>query len=184
MGLYRKLLRRLFYTAAALSTLLLATLIVWPVSYFREMAVSCSTSGVSQFEMEINSGRLTLFDMPTRPHPVGLRYHAGGRLNDNWSYFNWRMPYTYAGDAGDIDVAGVEYSWFPFVDPLELASLKIPFFYLALLFSILPLLALRAIRRRRRLTRAGLCSKCGYDLRAHAIGDKCPECGTPVAKKP
>jgi len=36
---------------------------------------------------------------------------------------------------------------------------------------------------RRRLSKAfreGLCPKCGYDLRAHAPGDKCPECGTPI----
>jgi predicted amidophosphoribosyltransferase len=56
----------------------------------------------------------------------------------------------------------------------------IPFSYLALLFSILPLLAFRSIRRRRRSSRIGLCPKCNYDLRAHAPGSLCPECGTPV----
>ena len=25
-----------------------------------------------------------------------------------------------------------------------------------------------------------LCLTCGYDLRAHKSGDKCPECGTPI----
>jgi ribosomal protein L32 len=51
-----------------------------------------------------------------------------------------------------------------------------------LLFSILPLLALRAISRRRKAANAaGLCPKCGYDLRAHHAGDKCPECGTLIS---
>jgi hypothetical protein len=26
----------------------------------------------------------------------------------------------------------------------------------------------------------GLCLKCGYDLRAHGPGQRCPECGTPI----
>ena len=35
--------------------------------------------------------------------------------------------------------------------------------------------------RSRRRARRGLCAKCGYDLRAHAPGSNCPECGTAVA---
>jgi len=27
---------------------------------------------------------------------------------------------------------------------------------------------------------SGRCPKCGYDLRAHRPGEKCPECGSPV----
>jgi hypothetical protein len=34
------------------------------------------------------------------------------------------------------------------------------------------------VSRRERL---GLCSHCGYDLRAHGVGERCPECGTSVA---
>ncbi|GEM_PF-3665590 len=36
----------------------------------------------------------------------------------------------------------------------------------------------------RRQRRAGLCPKCHYDLRAHAPGNKCPECGTVIPSKP
>jgi hypothetical protein len=51
---------------------------------------------------------------------------------------------------------------------------------LASLFLLLP--AVYALRRWRRRVgrRQGTCAKCGYDLRA--TPDRCPECGTAVAK--
>jgi hypothetical protein len=39
---------------------------------------------------------------------------------------------------------------------------------------------LRTIAR----TLAGLCPACAYDLRAHAPGARCPECGRPVTRPP
>jgi hypothetical protein len=46
------------------------------------------------------------------------------------------------------------------------------------------LLVLARWRRRRQAWRAGLCQTCGYDLRAHAPGQNCPECGTRVPNGP
>lgn len=34
--------------------------------------------------------------------------------------------------------------------------------------------------RRRRRPEAGKCGRCGYDLRAHVAGQRCPECGTVI----
>ena len=56
-------------------------------------------------------------------------------------------------------------------------ALAVPYWSLQILFLIAPAVWLRrAIRQRKELRQAsGLCSVCGYDLRA--TPDRCPECG-------
>ena len=57
----------------------------------------------------------------------------------------------------------------------------VPYWLLAVLTAILPMVAgvgmFRSVRRRRR-KQAGRCATCGYDLRAS--GEVCPECGAKV----
>jgi hypothetical protein len=38
-----------------------------------------------------------------------------------------------------------------------------------------------ALWYRRKRPPSGLWPTCSYDLRAHALGQACPECGTPVS---
>ena len=54
------------------------------------------------------------------------------------------------------------------------------FFACGLIFAIAGIGQFRAWRATTRL-REGLCLRCGYDLRAHTGGDRCPECGWPLA---
>jgi hypothetical protein len=56
-----------------------------------------------------------------------------------------------------------------------------PFGAVALIFSILPALAVLSWQRRRRRIPQGICPRCGYDLRA--TPDRCPECGTTTPGK-
>src|SRR5215208_7193534 len=59
----------------------------------------------------------------------------------------------------------------------------VPYWFLALLFSVTPSLWLRAARHRRAARRWGrdvLCAHCGYDLRA--TPGRCPECGAERGK--
>lgn len=64
-------------------------------------------------------------------------------------------------------------------------ELILPYWVPAVVMGILPTLWLvrrRTEARRRRRAEAGLCVKCGYDLRAG--GATCPECGSAAAPRP
>ena len=187
MGTLRKILRRLFYTAAAVSTLLLLdTLILWPVSYnyFGKVEhVDYATPPKATNAFGFQRGRIYFLHQiaffPKKAPSGGFHFSYGKDFPgafDSWSYLTWNKR-----DGSDgVSTLGVRLLASFGVSAYHF-FLLIPFSYLALLFALLPALAFRAIRRRRRsLARVGLCAKCGYDLRAHGPGDKCPECGTPV----
>ena len=58
-------------------------------------------------------------------------------------------------------------------------NLVVPYWMLAVVFAVLPVVRLELWRRSRREARrrgAGRCAKCGYDLRA--TPQRCSECGT------
>jgi hypothetical protein len=65
-------------------------------------------------------------------------------------------------------------------DRVEIVEIHIPCWALALAFGWPPGLSLIRWFRRRRVA-PGCCIHCGYDLRAHKVGDKCPECGAAIS---
>ena len=54
-----------------------------------------------------------------------------------------------------------------------------PHWAMALATTVVPAIWLARARGRRRRRHAGLCTRCGYDMRA--TPDRCPECGTEAA---
>ena len=64
--------------------------------------------------------------------------------------------------------------------PREFWTVALPCWSLFVAFAILPTGRLISGIRRSRRARRGRCGACGYDLRA--TPDRCPECGTLVAK--
>ena len=70
-------------------------------------------------------------------------------------------------------------------DPeLDAAVLRVPYWLLLAATGALPIAGLLRAHQRRRAAREaalrGHCPVCGYDLRAHTRGERCPECGTAV----
>ena len=67
-------------------------------------------------------------------------------------------------------------------------GIRFPTWWLVSIFSIIPGSRLLGfvIRRQRTASRLkmGYCLQCGYDLRAHQPGQKCPECGTLILSNP
>lgn len=109
-------------------------------------------------------GRIRIFGVPYEPLQI--------EKNQQWRLLgvesDQRRHVLATGD-GRIVCSGV--SW----------QLLVPLWWFAGLSLPLPLLwlAVRHGRRTKRtMAKTGLCSSCGYDLRASK--DKCPECGTPV----
>jgi hypothetical protein len=184
MGTLPTILRRSFYTAATVSSLLLlATLIFWPVSYYRNSGVTYVCSSAPAYSLYGQSGRCVA-GFNSQYFPWGDKYfilssaklYKGG-LND-WSYLTLNSLTPTGGNLGTDATTSLGLLRWRSPGTFEVAIVCIPFAYLALLFSILPLLAVHSLRRRRRAARVGLCPKCGYDQRAHQPGDHCPECGT------
>ncbi|MFT3788496.1 MAG: hypothetical protein QM770_20380 [Tepidisphaeraceae bacterium] len=62
--------------------------------------------------------------------------------------------------------------------PAEQVRLLLPMWALALPLIVFPATSVVGLWRRRRMSHAGLCPACGYDLRASP--QRCPECGREV----
>ena len=99
---------------------------------------------------------------------------AANRLSDQNPPFNtlsyYLMPHFHADTKWQQDIEEKTFE----------IRIELPWWLLAVLFGIAPMIWLFLWFRRRKRKRASGCANCGYDLRAHAVGDKCPECGTPV----
>jgi hypothetical protein len=110
-----------------------------------------------------------LYWMDSEPGKVVLCRQKGVHV-DGTDYDDFRFWSIYFQGSWSRDGGGI---W----------NCEVPYWMLAVLASVVPTVwaAVRFWGRRR--TRAGLCSSCGYDLRA--TPDRCPECGTlPRAGEP
>lgn len=165
--------RRLFTLLAALSlTLCLATCALWVRSYWQN-GLNGQKFHFSERVIYTDAGKVWL------------------RADHSWPEVDdatWGEDYevSFAGfgvRAGNRNQVAPDFSW---VSAHYTKWWFLPLWFPALLFGLPPAYWSLHIVRRRLSLRDGLCTSCGYDLRA--TPDRCPECGllsqaTPVESR-
>ena len=172
------MLRRLYSLLSAVSLVLCAArCVLWVRSRGEADWLSWRSPDRSVDLVSSHGGLMARFASAARPGSFGegspIRHDTSdrpilgfgdirpvGRVFREWGFGLWRMPITPGGFTGAC--------W----------EVTVPCWSAAVLTSILPGAWLRSRVRSRKLRQrsaAGLCSSCGYDLRA--TPDRCPQCG-------
>ena len=146
-----------------------ATAALWARSYWEcDMLRHHTNEAYRESRSQSNRGELTAF---VYRHSAGYTVH--------WGVANLKLYAAGFPQDSSISIPGFGYGNFVFPGrPEYVRGVWFPHWFAVLLLAILPAVRLRAHLRNRKRNRAGLCPKCGYDLRA--TPDRCPECGTEV----
>jgi hypothetical protein len=186
----RRFIRRLFTFVSAVSLLLcVATAVAWVRSYWRTDAVvyvGPSGHSVAQWMR----GRICFGGDnfgTTRRFVHADSWHV--TADADWGESAWhaipeclrRLGFAY--DSSATSIAAMPAAPPPDVGnaaPPPVVStwrLLAPLWPFCAVFAVAPLVWYARRSRLRRRIRLGLCTSCGYDLRAHGAGERCPECG-------
>ena len=165
--------RRLLNLLTALSLLLcVAVLTLWARSYWHghRIGYAWTSAGAGSHRdvaLACISGQFSL----TRSRWIA----PGASVETGW-YLNERHPrpgYDMEGIFGGVQHRTVT------APDRQLSEVRVPMWTAALVLAVLPAMTVRRLRRDRRRASAGLCPRCGYDLRA--TPGRCPECGEEAA---
>ena len=185
----RSFARHLFTILTGLSLLLcVATAVLWVRSYWRFDSVGHVRGPVSNGSLKremVISARGTI--LLTRIDSTGMGSKTKTPLIAGWDWHSYPNPAAIGTllevvRAQGFEMAGLGGFHHHVVSGssmLDNRTLVLPCWLLVPLFAVLPIMWCRSELRRRRRDKAGLCPKCGYDLRA--TPDRCPECGTTMA---
>lgn len=190
--------RRVFQVFSVLSGLLsVALMVLWVRSYFvgdvatyyqrpgdgssagYGVSSGCGSLGLSSFHFSGFPVRAlgwyrvdaqTPYDRAVPPVFLSSVIPVSSRIS--WNYLGFAC---YSG-SNSLHFASPDHA--PWITDLFL--LAIPHWLPALLLAMPPFVHFRRAWRVRYRRAHNLCLSCGYDLRAHAAGQKCPECGTVI----
>jgi hypothetical protein len=180
--------RRLFTILSAVS-LLLCTAVCW--MWTRSIAyIDLYHYQLSEWESEqLRSDHY--FYLVSRPgeFEFGTMEFVRDKVFNIYLFYGWAEYETNPAKAWASQRLGISGSFSPTVskspsytlrhDNTNYWNIRLPYWLLIVLFSILPIVWLgRRLRERRRIRRLRRhqCASCGYDLRA--TPGRCPECGT------
>jgi len=174
--------RRLLNLLTAVSLLLgVGTVALWGLSVWRRDVLSRHTSGHSWLMSNQPAGlylAVSTTDDPQPPEPwQWATAPANGPSNDTLA----RFPSVAGIRAGQFHSGGARGRTYKGSMGRSVVSattrfVRVPHWFLLTACLPLPVVAVWLRRRRRLRTSAGLCWRCGYDLRA--TPGRCPECGT------
>ena len=188
-------MRRLFNVLTALSLLLCAAVCaLWVRSYVRDDYLSFESrtaADSSTTDLRTAFGRFEFY-----------RVYGGGGAADSDRNFEWgsrelsRSERQEAAEKRtDLYLLGFGYTrymgytpapptppepgvFYTLIGVAPFREVWVPLWFAAASSLVMPAAWFLARRRASRRTRAGLCNRCGYDLRA--TPGRCPECGTAV----
>ena len=178
--------RHLFTLVCVLS------LLSWAVNYpalFRSHVVADSLTAVLPYPggrtrvvgVETFRGYVLVFARkPDEEEARGFHYETH-QVTSYMYHTNWDNYWTTPNEKSRWQILDFGYVHLRFDYEPTLRCLRIPPWFLLVGPLVLPgVWVTGAIRRRRRCVGEVMCVKCGYDLRAHEAGQKCPECGTVI----
>ncbi len=159
---------------------IIAMLIViglWVNSYRRADALTFLLHTDTSYRLQADRGR---FEVYTFPHLGDKTYWysfthytpkpGATRLDKRCTHHAWGFGYTGQKQAGHIWPGGGDRM-------VDIFQLVVPAWAMLVFWTLLFAAYIAAVRRIRRTHRRrhGLCTRCGYDMRASP--DACPECG-------
>jgi hypothetical protein len=181
--------RKLFNLATAVSLLMcVGAAALWARSRWRSDSVSLqedpSSEFVRQFILNSQPSGLKFQSVWETPGPAATPAVGGNAPAEGWvvDLYTYESPEQWMwGDESRANRWGFWYSHSLLNRPQRcdrIIRVGVPHWVAVAGFGALP--ACWWVRRRRLAgrRRRGLCDRCGYDLRGHTGGDRCPECGT------
>jgi hypothetical protein len=176
--------RRLFNILSALSLLVcMAVVVMWVRGYFREDVYAWYSDRAAQKYWHVSSGH----------GGVGLLRSEGADRDMLQGFRSNEIGWSHNGVLGVLlhrDFRRIGQWWFAGFgtyhkarsgSSAEVQFWSVPYWFLFVLTAVAPALAVVRRRRRRQRQVSGLCSSCGYDLRA--TPDRCPECGEAIVQQ-